>query len=165
MSRRNSTGGFLALTYAETYQNTHIIFPDLDPGKVVTAFTFSCDLRIGNSTGDRAADGFSINFARAGDPVLVNADTDPGRGFAGDTMSGLGGGEAASLPETGTITGIAVSFDTWAGNALPDGSDIEGILVRVDNIKLTTIVGDQQRRDLDREYGQQSTDPGERGRK
>ncbi|MBI4658633.1 MAG: hypothetical protein HY735_07260 [Verrucomicrobia bacterium] len=128
-----ATGGFLALTYPENYQNSHIIFPDLDPGQVVTAFSFSCDLRIGNSSGTRAADGFSINFARANDPVLQLKDSDPGRGFAGDTMSGFTGGENASLPETGSITGIAVSFDTWSGNPLPDGADIEGIIVRVDN--------------------------------
>jgi hypothetical protein len=129
-----ATGGFLALTYCVGYQEATIIFPDLDPGKVVTAFKFECDLRIGNpQSGTRPADGFSISFARAGDPVLVLADTDPVRGFAGDTMSGFAGGEAAPMPETGTSTGIALSFDTWSGNPLPDGADIEGILVRVDN--------------------------------
>src|SRR6476620_6790491 len=50
------TGGFLAITYSQTYFNSGLLFPDLDPGKVVTAFTFDCDLRVGNpSTGDRAA--------------------------------------------------------------------------------------------------------------
>lgn len=129
-----ATGGFLAVTYAENNQNSHIIFPDLDPGKVVTSFTFECDLRVGNPTrGDgRPADGFSINFARAGDPVLALKDSDPGRGYAGDTMSGFGF-ENGSLPETGVITGIAISFDTWQGNRLPDTTDIEGIIVRVDN--------------------------------
>jgi hypothetical protein len=130
-----ASGGFLALCYPFTYMNTHLIFPDLDEGKLVTAFKFSCDLRVGNSEGTRAADGFSINFARAGDPVLANADLDPGRGYAGEQGDWFpgGGGEAASLPETGTTTGIAISFDTWSGNALPDGADTEGILVRVDN--------------------------------
>ena len=74
------------------------------------------------------------DFARAGDPVLLNWDTDPGRGYAGETGAWFpGGGEAASLPETGVTTGLAISFDTWSGNALPDGTDIEGIIVRVDN--------------------------------
>jgi hypothetical protein len=33
-------------------------------------------------------------------------------------------------------TGIAICFDTWAGNTLPDGADIEGIIVRVDNVTI-----------------------------
>ena len=110
------TGGFLAITYPEGSQSTTVVFPDIDAGKIVTAFTFECDLRVGNSAGDRPADGFSVSFARAGDPVI-----DSGSGFAG------------GVPEAGTTTGIAISFDTWAGNALPDGADLEGIIVRVDN--------------------------------
>ncbi len=112
-------GGFLALTYSQNSQDGKVVFPDIDPGKIVTAFKFEADLRVGNSTGDRGADGFSVSFARAGDPVLENpADN---AGFAG------------GIPEGGTTTGIAVSFDTWAGNTLPDSGDIEGIIVRVDN--------------------------------
>lgn len=114
------TGGFLAITYPEGGQSTIVVFPDIDAGKVVTAFTFECDLRVGNPhLNVRPADGFSVNFARAGDPVLL--DPTPA-GFA-----------ASGAPETGTTTGIAISFDTWAGNALPDGPDLEGIIVRVDN--------------------------------
>ncbi|MBI2926765.1 MAG: Ig-like domain-containing protein [Verrucomicrobia bacterium] len=129
-----ATGGFIALCYPSDYQNTHIVFPDLDPGNVVTAFKLECDLRIGNSQGDRPADGFSIGFARAGDPMLQLWDSDPGRGYRGDSMSGgCPSCENASLPETGTMTGIAISFDTWSGNTLPDGADVEGILVVVDN--------------------------------
>jgi hypothetical protein len=133
-----ATGGFLAITYSQTYMNTHIVFQDLDPGKVVTAFTFDCDLRVGNSTGARAADGFSISFARSYDPVLDLWETDPGRGYRGDYMSGTCPAcENASLPETGTSTGIAISFDTWSGNTLPDGADVEGIIVVVDNKTVT----------------------------
>jgi hypothetical protein len=113
-------GGFLALTWAVGSQYAGVIFPDIDPGRVVTAFNFKCDLRIGNGSTDRPADGFSISFARDGDPIL--ADINNQANFA------VSGG-----PENGTSTGIAVSFDTWAGNALPDGDDIEGIIVRVDN--------------------------------
>lgn len=112
-------GGFLALTYPMGTLYEGVIFPDIDPGKIVTAFTFECDLRVGNSTGERAADGFSINFARADDPVLTDIS--------------VIGGFASGIAEAGTTTGIAIGFDTWAGNGLPDGPDIEGIIVRVDN--------------------------------
>jgi hypothetical protein len=38
-----------------------------------------------------------------------------------------------STHESGSQTGIAISFDTWAGNTFPDGeSDVEGLSVRVD---------------------------------
>ncbi|MEN9676072.1 MAG: hypothetical protein RIS76_1968, partial [Verrucomicrobiota bacterium] len=122
-------GGFMAVTYPENSQTGIVVFDNTDPGKVVTGFSFSCDLRVGNSTGDRAADGFSISFARDGDPFLTSlADSD------------LGGNCCA---ETGTKTGIAVSFDTWSGNTFPtdpnDTTDIEGIIVRVDNVTVKKI--------------------------
>jgi len=53
---------------------TQVRFPNIDPGKVVTAFKFEADLRVGNSSGDRAADGFSVSFAREGDPILGEAN-------------------------------------------------------------------------------------------
>ncbi len=122
--------GFLALTYPENSQSAAILFPNLDPGKIVTGFTFTCDLRVGNSTGDRAADGFSISFARAGDPLLDDLNDDDGA-WSDATMGGN------CCAETGAKTGIAVSFDTWSGNTFPtdpaDQTDIEGIIVRVDN--------------------------------
>jgi hypothetical protein len=123
-------GGFLALTYPQGSQSATVVFPDIDAGRLVKAFKFEADLRIGNSTGDRAADGFSVSFARNGDPIL--ADPANASGFAG-------GGPA----EFGTQTGIAVCFDTWSGNDLPDGRDFPdngaiddpgGIIVRVDNV-------------------------------
>jgi hypothetical protein len=122
-------GGFMAVTYPVNSQTGIVVFDNTDPGKVVTGFSFSCDLRVGNSTGDRAADGFSISFARDGDPFLTSlADSD------------LGGNCCA---ETGTKTGIAVSFDTWSGNNFPtdpnDTTDIEGIIVRVDNVTVRKI--------------------------
>ena len=113
-------GGFLAMTYSQNSQVAGIVFPNIDPGKVVTGFDFTADLRVGNAQGNsgRPADGFSVSFARDGDPVLTDASS----GFAG------------GIPEGGSTTGIAVLFDTWSGNALPDGADIEGIIVRVDNV-------------------------------
>lgn len=115
-------GGFLAVTYSQNDQNGAVIFPDIDAGRLVKAFKFEADLRVGNPSTDRAADGFSVSFCRSNDRLLADP-TNVGGGFAG-------GGPA----EFGTETGIAVSFDTWSGNALPDGPDIEGIIVRVDNV-------------------------------
>jgi len=117
-------GGFLALTYPQNDQNCAVLFPDIDAGRLVKAFKFEADLRVGNSSGDRAADGFSVSFARGNDRYLADP-ANVGGGFAG-------GGPA----EFGTETGIAVSFDTWSGNALPDTADIEGIIVRVDNVTI-----------------------------
>ncbi|MBL9126765.1 MAG: hypothetical protein JNL97_03915 [Verrucomicrobiales bacterium] len=116
-------GGFLALTWPVGSQVSIARFPNIDPGKVVTAFKFEADLRVGNSTGDRAADGFSVSFARDGDPALADENV----------TSGNQGVFAGGIAEGGSTTGIAVSFDTWSGNTLPDGNDIEGIIVRVDN--------------------------------
>jgi hypothetical protein len=73
--------GFLQITFAtvacgstpvafSSYLSGCVLFDDFDKGLVVAGFTFDCDLRIGN--GDPSpADGFSINYARANDPVLV----------------------------------------------------------------------------------------------
>lgn len=122
-STGGNPGGFLGLTWSVNGQVSIVKFPNIDPGKVVTAFKFEADLRVGNSRGDRAADGFSVSFARDGDPALDETNVTTGN------MGVFAGG----IAEGGTTTGIAISFDTWSGNTLPDGADIEGILVRVDN--------------------------------
>ena len=116
-------GGFLAVTWPVNSLYTGVVFPDADPGKIVTAFTFSADLRVGNAQGNegRPADGFSVSFARNGDPVLTAPEDQNGFAVAGG-------------PENGTKTGIAISFDTWSGNTLPDGADVEGLIIRVDNV-------------------------------
>lgn len=123
-------GGFLALTYPQNSQYAAVVFPNLDVGKIVTGFTISADLRVGNPTGNRAADGFSVSFARDGDPILADPGSDTG--FAGRCCA-----------ETGTRTGIAVSFDTWQGNTFPndpaDTTDIEGIIVRLDDVTVKKV--------------------------
>jgi len=123
-------GGFFSISEAGEGLSTIAVLPDIDNGEFVKAFTMTMDLRMGNGTTDRPADGISINFARAAGP-----------GVTGDPMlADLEGGSAnpsnaatSGAAETGTRTGVAISFDTWAGNALPDGPDIEGVIVRVDN--------------------------------
>jgi hypothetical protein len=114
-------GGFLGVTWPQGSSSTIVVFPDIDQGKLVTAFKLDADLRVGNPQQDpRAADGFSVNFARSDDPAIANPDPN---NFA-----------TSGAVETGTQTGLAISFDTWSGNTLPDGADIEGIIVRVDNV-------------------------------
>jgi hypothetical protein len=124
-------GGYYAITEATGSQYSQLLFPDFDNGLIVKAFDFEVDVRIGNGTSDRPADGFSLNYARSNDPqvqLMLNGD-----------VNNTGGYAAGGAPETGTTTGIAISFDTWAGNALPDGPDIEGIIVRVDNVTVTRV--------------------------
>lgn len=133
-SEGGNPGGYYAITEAVDSQYSQLLFPDFDNGLIVKAFTFECDLRIGNSSDSdgRPADGFSINYARANDPQVLNL-------LANRESADNGGYAASGAPETGTTTGVAVLFDTWAGNALPDGPDIEGIIVRVDNVTATRV--------------------------
>ncbi|MBI4658881.1 MAG: immunoglobulin domain-containing protein [Verrucomicrobia bacterium] len=123
-----NSGGYLSITDSENSMYSAILFPDIDQGKPVVAFTFACDVRIGNAVGNggRPADGFSISYARSNDPVLVRAAEDP----TADLRPSFA---VSGAPENGTSTGIAIGFDTWSGNTLPDGPDLEGIIVRVDN--------------------------------
>jgi len=125
-------GGFLAVTYPEGGQDGYVAFPSIDAdNEIVAGFKLSGEARIGNSTGDRAADGFSVSLARDNgtDPVVEELN-------ANGAIAGMGN-FAGGIAEGGTTTGVAVSFDTWQGNTLPDGGDIEGIIVRVDNVTIT----------------------------
>ncbi len=125
-----ATGGYLAVTRSSNSQYSQILFPDFDAGLVVKAFSFDCDLRLGNATGNdgRPADGFSLNYARAGDPAVDWLKNNPG---SSDTSRYA----IPSAPEGGTTTGLSICFDTWSGNTWPSGeTDIEGIIVRVDNV-------------------------------
>ncbi|MBX3733312.1 MAG: PQQ-binding-like beta-propeller repeat protein [Verrucomicrobiae bacterium] len=124
-------GGFLGLTYSRTNEYTAVVLPPVpEAGAVIAGFRMSCDLRTGNGTREQVADGFSFSFAREGDPVLV--DPWDQTGYAGECCA-----------ETGTRTGVAVSFDTWAGNTFPgaegDRTDVEGLIVRVDNVTVAKV--------------------------
>ena len=119
--------GYLVIS-AGTSQSSTIIFADFDSGSVVQGFTFDADLRIGNGTA-APADGFSVNYCRASDPVLS------GGAFA------TGPNCEANLPEEGTQTGIGIGFDAWpSGGTAPYcneadqsiGPDIAAVTVRVD---------------------------------
>ncbi len=152
-----ATGGFLQLTPAVDGRNLAVAFPDIDDGAPIKSFKLTMDVRAGNpGDGDaRPADGFSISYVREGDPALSNlvSYVDPLTtrgivyGYAGGdddatTLNPLGGGN----PENGSKTGVAISFDAWAGNRLPDtgpggtpGPDLEGIAVRVDDKTLIQV--------------------------
>ena len=130
-----SNGGYLSITDAVNSQRGAIVFDDFDNGLVVKAFSFSMDVRIGGGT-DAPADGISINYVRAGDPVL----SDPLNGWA------TGPNGESNLPEEGATTGLSIGFDawysggdnSWNGAGRPGGSasltdDVIGMSVRIDN--------------------------------
>ena len=152
-----STNGYLQLTPAVDGRNLAAVFPDIDNEAPVKAFKLTMDVRAGNpaDTDGRPADGFSISYVRDEDVALSNVvqyvNPNTGRGIvfgyaggdsAAQTQDPIGGGN----PENGTKTGVAISFDTWQGNWLPDtgaggtpGPDVEGLTVRVDDKTLIQV--------------------------
>ena len=113
--------GYLSVTDARGGQRSTLVFKDLEPGLVVKAFIFECDLRIGGGTA-RPADGFSLNYVREGDPIITD-----GAPFAGTSNE-------TNLPEEGSLTGLGIGYDTWQSADIVAGSvqDAVGISVRVD---------------------------------
>jgi len=119
--------GYLSITDARSGQRSTLVFNDLDNGLVVKAFVFEADLRIGGGTA-RPADGFSLNYVRASDPIVQN-----GSPFAGT-------GNETDLPEEGSLTGLGIGFDTWQSGDHPGGiTDVVGISVRVDGELITQL--------------------------
>ncbi len=139
----NANDGYLVVTAAAASQVSAIVFSDFDKGEVVQAFIFEGDFRIGNGT-QNPADGFSVNYVRANDPVLtdVAGGGDPSKDA---NMWATGPNCEGNLPEEGTTTGISIGFDAWDSGApgvgtapcnIAPGSgitkDIIGIDIRVD---------------------------------
>lgn len=155
-------GGYLQLTEAVGGQTAGIVFPDVDLftnslGQVVSlpvkAIRFEMDVRAGNGS-RRPADGFSISFCRQNDPALFWANQAQFRGWAGgdgcaQANQGLDpNGATSGTAENGTKTGLAIAFDSWAGNELPntvasttcaDNNDVEGLAVRLDDRTLIQV--------------------------
>jgi hypothetical protein len=158
--------GFMSIVDAIGNEGLVCAFPYLDfitnldssiTPTPLRAFRIEMDLRLGNTTNinARAADGFSISFARANDLVISNA-LPLGLG-GGGTLGGFAGGDSLAVAqaaspgsidaENGTKTGVAVVFDSWEGNWLPDtpiraagqSNDREGIAVRVDDSTLIQV--------------------------
>jgi PA domain len=139
-SSTNANDGYLQVTAALGSQRGAIVFADFDGGQVVKAFTFEADVRIGNGTVNPPADGFSINYVRANDPVLSAANP------ATDNVWATGPNCEDNLPEEGATTGIGIGFDAWnSGGTAPFcneadqsvGPDIVGVSVRVDGLLVT----------------------------
>jgi hypothetical protein len=115
----NSSDGYLQITAAVNGQNGKAIFPDFDGGAVVQGFAFDCMVRVGNGRNPddgstTPADGFSISYARAGDPALT-----------GDAWNGNG-------QEEGTRTGVAIGFDCYENSA----DDPRAIDIWVDGVQI-----------------------------
>lgn len=91
-------GGFLALAYPVNGLHTTLLFPDLDWGELIKAFTLEVDLRFGNSSSGSAGEGFSISLARDQDPIFC-APFDPSAFHNGK-------------PQSGTTSGFSISFQT-----------------------------------------------------
>jgi hypothetical protein len=150
-----ATGGFLQLTPPVAGRNIAIVFPDIDDGAPVKAFKITMDVRAGNGILERPADGFSISYVRESDVVLSNATVYVNELTGFGISYGYGGGDSdaqtldpigSGNAENGTKTGVAISFDTWQGNRLPDtgaggipGPDVEGLAVRVDDKTLVQV--------------------------
>jgi uncharacterized repeat protein (TIGR03806 family) len=135
----NGADGYIEVTPSAGNQRGAVVFADFDNGQMIKAFTFEADVRIGNGS-TPPADGFSISYVRANDPVL--ADVASGGNPATDNnIWATGPNCEANLPEEGTQTGISVGFDAWySGGTAPYcneadqsiGPDIVGVDVRVD---------------------------------
>jgi len=143
-----TTIGFLSITGPTAGQWAKIIFPDIDNGVTISAFTFECMLRIGNGTAS-PADGFNISYARASDPTFTKDGSEnyQAGGWSGTVNEpGSVGGSMAGLAEEGTITGLSIGFDAWQSNSemwpldLNAGLfDVIGLSVRVDNKIVTQV--------------------------
>ncbi|PYK98318.1 MAG: hypothetical protein DME19_12980 [Verrucomicrobia bacterium] len=115
----NTSDGYLSLTESVNSQNGEVIFSDFDNGQVVQAFSFTAMVKIGDGTGT-PADGISIAYVRANDPILTN----PTGGWSGIQVGpGVGG-----AMEEGSTTGISVGFDSYNNGS----GDVEGLDIRVD---------------------------------
>ena len=123
--------GYIQITPAVTSQTGTILFGDFDAGLVVKAFTFECDVKMGDGT-NPPADGFSINYARSNDPTIANIEGG-GSGIWAGEWAVAPDNHSANLPEEGTQTGVAIGFDTWGLPGSANGAnDLRGISVRVD---------------------------------
>ena len=94
---------------------------------MVAGFTFTCDVRIG-AYSDSPADGFSLNFVRDNDPVILNND---GSGFARPRAGGGAGAHRRDPAHQCTIG----DFE----KPLSGAPDVIGLTIRVDNIIITNV--------------------------
>ncbi|MCI0746500.1 MAG: Ig-like domain-containing protein [Verrucomicrobia subdivision 3 bacterium] len=86
--------GYISITDNVNSQQGTIVLPDFDSGATVAGFILRAKVRIGGGTAD-PADGMSISFCEAGDPVVASG----------------------TVGEEGTSTGLSVNIDTWDNGA------------------------------------------------
>ncbi len=122
--------GYMALVDATPNQISAVLLPDFDNGLAVGAITLDVELRVGNPLGNEGspAEGFSINFVRDLDPVVLDLCHFP-------PIVNWDNYASPGAPESGTWSGLSICFDSRSGHAWPNGdTDMEGIVVRVDNV-------------------------------
>lgn len=134
--------GYLSITDAANGERGAIAFPELTEGGDTTAesFRITALLRVGAGT-NRPADGFSFNFIRPDDPLIVDIlDPDTGELDPDGTIGAYASSPAGegNLPEEGSQTGIAIGFDEWqsgpadaeqnfAGTGIEGGGTFDGV--------------------------------------
>ncbi len=162
-----ATGGWLQIAPAAGSSGLLFVFPDVDlytntdgstTSLPIKAFQIDMDLRVGNGTTQRPADGFSINFARPNDQVLADAVANNGTTTGSGNFAGGDTAPATATPpysqltvdgsgdaENGTKTGLVLGFDAWEGNWVPTlgtastnynggSNDREGLRVALDEV-------------------------------
>ena len=111
------------------------VLPDLTEGKPIAGFSVEMDSRMGNGTGDAQADGFSINFARA--DLEVSSRMDPCyRTWQEEVPTNNAAVNGQPEKEPNRTEHL---IDTHAGETLPDDTDVEGLIVRLDNRTLIKV--------------------------
>src|SRR5262245_40512075 len=135
----NANDGYLQITPSSANQRGAVVFADFDNGAIIQAFTFEADVRIGNGSGT-PADGFSISYVRANDPVLSNVAGGGNPAVDGGVWA-TGPNCEANLPEEGTQTGISVAVDAWtSGGSRPFCNEADQS-IGPDSVGVNTRVG------------------------
>ena len=139
--------GYLSITDALNGQRGAVAFPDLtsDLEGGIESFRITARIRTGAGT-EQPADGFSFNYVRPDDPLIVDIlDPDTGELDPDGTLGAYAAGPngEGNLPEEGSQTGIAIGFDEWqSGPADPEATaedcgsidfDCIGMSIRIDN--------------------------------
>ncbi len=130
-SATNSSDGYLQITPNVNSSTGAILFNDFDNGLIVGAFHISADLKVGDGSGT-PADGFSINYVRANDPLIAALQG----GNSGIDWGGYDAGDQGGYIEDGSATGLGIGFDAYS-NA---GDDPTGLYISVDDVIKTTIL-------------------------
>jgi hypothetical protein len=125
MATGGNTGGFVQLTDAIDSEVGTILLPDFDAGKIISGFTVSMDVRVGNGTDALPGEGWSINFVPATAEVISSDGTS---GWASDFVP------TANQPCRGSAEGLGVYALTYDHG----GGDILGFNLRYNQVEFIT---------------------------